>query len=752
MRPVSRFPACCAVVFAVAIHAPAIHGDVAAQVDVFVGGAEGPLGTSNYRIPGFSVATDGSLLAFAEGRRSGSDPGQGGFPIDLVMKRSVDGGLTWSPLVVLESDPAFDYDDPTPVVDASTGNVHLLYGRVPDACGLFCVPPGTGANSMNTFQRTSVDHGQTWSSPVNITAQIKDPSWQGIVPGPGSGIQLEWQDSAPQRNGRLIVPGSINANRNLLFYSDDGGANWQSSDLAQDDLGLGGGFNGNENEVVELTNGDLLMNARQSGGASRRMFRSVDGGSTWVESYNGPSPVTRVDASMIRYSAVRSGDDRDRLLFSAPSGSPAGSGGGRSNMAVWTSYDEGRSFTNPVQVDDGFGAYSVLGKLQDGSIGLVFEATGSTLIQYVNFDTTHLEGAVHPAAMSHYDGFGNRIDPFQGGVGWSGSWNDSGAVVESNPLEFSGFFTAGDENHIRLRGAEVQRNLGLGAIDLNRNQDYFVSVFVQHDSDDGSDSGSEFLDILFQDGQGATQAAFGVGSAEHFFVNELGATVGSGSDAAVRDTTYLLLAKIEAQDDSNGANFDQLHLAWYDDPAQVPAAEGDVVWQLASGASENNDSVLESIQIGAGSSADWLVDGLRIGTDFEAVIVDTGVGHPPVLGDLNGDLRIDLLDWVELRGNITRDTTGLSEQGKLDVGDFDLNGIVGPSDFTTFAELFDVANGVGAFSAAASEVPEPSAALLAIFGAIGIQFNQRGRRRRSDFGLPRRCAGPVQRWRRCLDD
>jgi hypothetical protein len=75
--------------------------------DVFVGGAEGPAGTSNYRIPGMTVAADGSILAFAEGRRNGSDPGAGGYPIDMVMKRSTDHGMTWSDLVVMHTNTSW---------------------------------------------------------------------------------------------------------------------------------------------------------------------------------------------------------------------------------------------------------------------------------------------------------------------------------------------------------------------------------------------------------------------------------------------------------------------------------------------------------------------------------------------------------------------------------------------------------------------------------------------------------------------
>ena len=68
----------------------------------------------------------------------------------------------------------------------------------------------------------------------------------------------------------------------------------------------------------------------------------------------------------------------------------------------------------------------------------------------------------------------------------------------------------------------------------------------RHDSSDSSNAGNEFLDILLQDDAGATQAAFGVGSAENVFVNDLGDLVDTPPDSAALDATYLVLVKIAA--------------------------------------------------------------------------------------------------------------------------------------------------------------------------------------------------------------
>src|SRR5256885_5507006 len=66
--------------------------------DVFFGGREG---YHTYRIPALVVSTNGTLLAFCEGRKASSaDSGR----IDLLLKRSTDGGQTWSPQDLVWSD------------------------------------------------------------------------------------------------------------------------------------------------------------------------------------------------------------------------------------------------------------------------------------------------------------------------------------------------------------------------------------------------------------------------------------------------------------------------------------------------------------------------------------------------------------------------------------------------------------------------------------------------------------------------
>ena len=101
--------------------APAAMADARPlEVPVFQAGQEG---YHSFRIPAIVRATNGILLAFAEGRRNdGGDIGA----IDLVLKRSPDNGRTWGPLQKVTDGGANTFGNPTPIVDGRTGKILLL--------------------------------------------------------------------------------------------------------------------------------------------------------------------------------------------------------------------------------------------------------------------------------------------------------------------------------------------------------------------------------------------------------------------------------------------------------------------------------------------------------------------------------------------------------------------------------------------------------------------------------------------------
>jgi sialidase-1 len=182
----------CLILFAAAGLAQA--GPMLFHTDVFRAGAEG---YHSYRIPAIVQAPDGSLIAFAEGRKENrSDPGGG--DIDLVHKRSTDQGATWSPLAVLD-DPGerWGASNPTPVTDRDRKRVWIVYNRWEPGKGTAESQPGASHNQ--TWVRYSDDSGRSWSPARDITRAARDyDDWGAMFVGPGGAIQT--------RNGRLLIP------------------------------------------------------------------------------------------------------------------------------------------------------------------------------------------------------------------------------------------------------------------------------------------------------------------------------------------------------------------------------------------------------------------------------------------------------------------------------------------------------------------------------------------------------------------
>lgn len=348
---------------------------------VFVGGAEGINGMSNYRIPSIVQSQDNTLLAFSEGRPNGADPGASGL-INISLKRSLDLGKTWQPVQIIEESSQYDFSDPRPLVDESTNTIFVFYTQWLDLCAQNGNCTGPDDPNYLLF-KSSTDNGQTWSNTVNVSDEVKDPTWRSINAGPGHGVQLKWQSSAQgSHNGRLIFPAIVRASDSLFYvvsvFSDDNGTSWDKGSLTP----ISGPT---EADFVELNDGRILMTARNDGSAAgtRYHFLSNDGGITWQQTTHD-LVVSKVDIGITRFSSTVQGDAENKILVSAPIGNPAGAN--RYDLGIWVSEDEGVSFNSPTQIVYGFSAYSDIITLSDGTIAVLYEATGSTHIKFINLN------------------------------------------------------------------------------------------------------------------------------------------------------------------------------------------------------------------------------------------------------------------------------------------------------------------------------------------------------------------------------
>jgi sialidase-1 len=326
--------------------------------DVFISGTDS---YHTYRIPAIIVTTNGTVLAFCEGRKnSRSDTGK----IDLLLKRSTDGGKTWGTKQIIRSDGDNVCGNPAPVVDETTGAVWLLMTWNLGADGEREISNGTSKNTRRAFVTHSADDGVTWAKPEEITASVKKPDWRWYATGPVNAIQL----TRGAHKGRLVIPcnhtelndSAQPVSRAHVIYSDDHGATWQLGG-SEDELT-------NESTVVERTDGLLLHNMRSYHKKNRRaVATSNDGGTTW-------SRVTLDDAliepvcqgSIFRYSWPQNGG-RSRILFSNPASTK------RENLTIRVSYDEGATWKVSKVLFPGPSAYSCLAVLPDKSIACLFE-------------------------------------------------------------------------------------------------------------------------------------------------------------------------------------------------------------------------------------------------------------------------------------------------------------------------------------------------------------------------------------------
>jgi hypothetical protein len=315
-------------------------------------------GSKNYRIPAIVVARDGSLITATDKRWT--SPYDLPRHIDILIRRSTDKGQTWSQPVTLAGEGT----------EAGFGDAALVLNRKnSEIICLFAANNGfylsLATLPIRIYQTKSTNNGITWSTPQDITRQIYGAesvnpftqTWQGAFVTSGSASQL--------KSGRLIavMPVRENSTRvisNFVMYSDDNAQTWKVSPNRAS-------AEGNEAKIVELESGNLLMSIRSEG--KRKFNISKDQGMTWGSPYAQPAITDpSCNGDMIRYTAISSGYNKNRLLHSIPFS------GNRNNISVLLSYDEGETWPVRKTIYPGGSAYSSLCVLYDGTIGMYYES------------------------------------------------------------------------------------------------------------------------------------------------------------------------------------------------------------------------------------------------------------------------------------------------------------------------------------------------------------------------------------------
>ncbi|RYY21814.1 MAG: glycosyl hydrolase [Chitinophagaceae bacterium] len=316
-----------------------------------------------YRIPGIITTDLNTLIAVYDIRykNSGDLPGN----IDVGMSRSKDGGKTWEPMKII-------MDMGTPHENNGVGDPSVLFDPVTKKIWVAALwskgnrsiagsKPGMSPDETGQFVVVSSgDDGKTWSAPVSITPQVKDPAWKLFFPGPGNGIAMQ--------DGKLVFPAQYwdadHMPHSNLIFSADHGLTWKR--------GSGAKSNTTESQLVETTTGTIMLNMRDNRGGFRTIATTRNLGSSWTEhstSYQAlPDPVCM--ASFIKADVNYKGRNKELLFFSNMA-----SQNERHHLTIKASPDLGESWLpGGLMIDErrSFG-YSAMTRIDANTIGLLYE-------------------------------------------------------------------------------------------------------------------------------------------------------------------------------------------------------------------------------------------------------------------------------------------------------------------------------------------------------------------------------------------
>ncbi|MFA8019312.1 exo-alpha-sialidase [Bremerella cremea] len=349
-----------------------------------------------FRIPGLVTTNNGTLIAVYDIRRSngGDLPGN----IDVGMSRSTDGGKSWEPMqVILDmgENPKWRYDgvgDPAVLVDRNTGTIWVAglwsHGnRAWHGSGPGLTPDETGQIVLSR----SDDDGKTWSTPINITSQVKRKEWCLLLQGPGKGITMQ--------DGTLVFAAQFQDATRLphsaIIYSQDHGKTWQSSTAAWPDT--------TEAQVIEIAPGVLMLNCRYNRAGVRVVMTTTDMGKTWQEHSSSQKLLIEPGAcmaSLINVASETTGSPGPLMLFSNPNSRTT-----REHITIKGSTDSGASWPQEFRVllDEGRGAgYSCMTMIDDHTVGILYEGSRS-LLTFQRIPLPEIVPPKRPANVIHGD-------------------------------------------------------------------------------------------------------------------------------------------------------------------------------------------------------------------------------------------------------------------------------------------------------------------------------------------------------------
>lgn len=312
-----------------------------------------------YRIPAMMLDQQGNIVVAAD-RRYNSNSDLGNHKIDVSIRRSEDGGHTWSAQNIIatgdgKNTATYGYGDPALARTQS--------GR------LICVMAAGSVMYWNGMRNAAIcisdDNGLTWTKPRQLYTRNFTDAVNGKKNSLGfygnfisSGKGLTTKDGTVMFTNNCLTYDDKSTPQCYIIYSTDNGDSWT--------LGPGNAYRGaDESKLEQMNNGDLLVSVRQSG--ARGFNTGSADASAWDSQWrNSQISGNACNADILYYSRSTEGQ-RDIMLHSYINS------GSRENLTLAMSIDQGASWQNFMNIQPGGSCYSTMVRMPDGSVALLYE-------------------------------------------------------------------------------------------------------------------------------------------------------------------------------------------------------------------------------------------------------------------------------------------------------------------------------------------------------------------------------------------